>query len=143
MANLRHFEGLEVWKDACALATKVYELTENNERLRRDFGLKDQIRRAAVSIASNIAEGFERSSKREFIYFLYTAKGSAGELRTQLHILREIGYISSAEFDALFTDVMSIAKQLGGFIAYLQNVKMEEEKGKRRREEGRCGRISP
>lgn len=131
MGDLRQFEDLEVWKGACALATEVYELTERNERLSRDFGLKDQIRRAAVSIASNIAEGFERGSRREFIRFLYTAKGSAGELRTQLHILREIGYISGAEFNALFTDVTSIAKQLGGFIAHLkkkEEVRKEEER---------------
>lgn len=74
MVPPRRFEELEVWKGACALAAKVYKLTEKNERLNRDFGLKDQVRRAAVSIASNIAEGFERGSKREFIHFLYTIR---------------------------------------------------------------------
>ncbi len=117
---VKRFEDLEIWQRACDMAAQVYKLTEKNEALKRDYGLKNQIRRAAVSIGSNIAEGFERGSKKEFIHFLYTAKGSAGELRTQLRILREIGYISSTEFEPLLKEVVSLSKQIARFIDYLK-----------------------
>ncbi|PIP40913.1 MAG: four helix bundle protein [Desulfobacterales bacterium CG23_combo_of_CG06-09_8_20_14_all_51_8] len=80
------FEDLEVWKRACNLAVQTYEIMKNC----RDYGLKDQMTRAAVSIASNIAEGAERDSKAEYIRFLHIAKGSAAELRTQVYIVRKI-----------------------------------------------------
>ena len=78
----RSFEELDVWKRACKLAVHAYEILKDC----RDYGLKDQMPRAAISIASNIAEGAERNSKAEYIRFLHIAKGSAGELRTQVYI---------------------------------------------------------
>jgi four helix bundle protein len=126
---VKRFEDLEIWQRACDLAVQVYRLTEENEGLKRDYGLKDQIRRAAVSIGSNIAEGFERGSKREFIHFLYTAKGSAGELRTQLRILKGISYISPEEFEPLLREVVSLSKQIARFINYLEEDLRKEETG--------------
>lgn len=87
----RFFEELEVWKKGCRLAVRVYEALDGF----RDFGLKDQMTRSAVSIPINIAEGAERDSKIEFIRFLHIAKGSAAELRTQAYIAEKIGSISS------------------------------------------------
>jgi four helix bundle protein len=85
------FEDLEIWKRACRLATEVYK----NLKDCRDYGLKDQMTRSAVSIASNIAEGAERNSIKEYRQFLHIAKGSAAELRTQLYIANRIGIINS------------------------------------------------
>ncbi len=121
MARIERFEDLEIWKKACALSTKVYRLTESCRELQKDYGLRDQMRRAAVSIASNIAEGFERHSKKDFIRFLYLAKGSAGELRTQLHIACEIGHISRTDdILLLFEEVLALSRQIGRFIEYLK-----------------------
>ncbi len=89
--SYRSFEELEVWKLGCRLAVRVYEVL----RECRDFGLKDQMTRAAVSISSNIAEGAEGDSKQEFVRFLHIAKGSAAELRTQVYIACKIGIINS------------------------------------------------
>jgi four helix bundle protein len=87
----KSFEELEVWKSGCRLAVRVYEVLKDC----KDFGLKDQMTRAAVSISSNIAEGAERDSKQEFIRFLHIAKGSAAEFRTQVYIAYQIGIINN------------------------------------------------
>jgi len=89
--SYKSFEELDVWKLGCRLAVRVYEVLKEC----RDFGLKDQMTRAAVSIASNIAEGAERDSKQEFVRFLHIAKGSAAELRTQIYIAYQIGIIGN------------------------------------------------
>ena len=93
MATIERFEELEVWKTSIELCTEVYKLT-NTELFSKDFGLKDQIRRSSVSVPSNISEGYERDSKKQFLYFLVIAKGSCGELRTQLKIAQMLNYIS-------------------------------------------------
>ena len=92
MGVIKQFEDLEVWQLSMSLCTEIYALT-NTELFSRDFGLKDQIRRSAVSIPSNISEGFERDSKNQFLYFLAISKGSCGELRTQLTIAYNFNYI--------------------------------------------------
>lgn len=102
------FEDLEVWKRSCRLAVRLYEIL----RECRDFGLKDQMTRAAVSIASNISEGAERDSKKDYIRFLHIAKGSAGELRTQLYIAHKIGYIAEDDMHELVSESKKISKQL-------------------------------
>ncbi|MFC1859662.1 four helix bundle protein [Thermodesulfobacteriota bacterium] len=84
--SYRSFEELEVWKRGCRLAVRVYEVLAQC----KDYGLKDQMTRAAVSISSNVAEGAERDSRQEFIRFLHISKGSAAELRTQVYIARQI-----------------------------------------------------
>jgi four helix bundle protein len=104
------------------LCSDIYKIT-NTELFSKDFGLKDQIRRASVSVPSNISEGFERDSKNQFVYFLVIAKGSCGELRTQLKIARNLNYIVEEEYMAINEKCISVSKQLAGFITYLKNHK--------------------
>ena len=118
--KFNRFEEIEVWKLSRKLVKDVYEIT-NMGIFSKDFGLRDQIRRCAVSIPSNIAEGYERKSKVEFIRFLYIAKGSAGEVRTQLYLAKDINYIDDRTFDELFKKCEEISKSLSGFIKYLQS----------------------
>ena len=102
------FESLEVWKRSSRLAVTTYQTLKDC----RDYGLKDQMTRAAVSIPSNIAEGYERSTNKEFIRYLNIAKGSAGELRTQLYIAKEIGIITKEAMAELVEETMGIAGML-------------------------------
>ena len=91
--RIKKFEDLESWKKARQLTNKIYEATAEGS-FTRDFGLKDQIRRASISILSNIAEGFERGGDKEFLQFLAVAKGSCGEVRAQLYIAVDQGYLA-------------------------------------------------
>jgi four helix bundle protein len=109
------FEDLDVWKRACRLAVKVYESLQNC----RDYGLKDQMTRSAVSIASNIAEGAERNSSTEYIRFLHIAKGSAGELRTQVYIAQQIGIYQNIKAKELVDELKEISSMLQGLIKSL------------------------
>jgi len=86
----------------------------------KDYGFKDQIRRATVSIPSNIAEGHERISNQQFIYFLKIAKGSCGEVRTQLFLGLKLGYISEKEYERLYDSCIVLSKQLSALITYLK-----------------------
>ena len=95
MATFKTFEDIEAWQRSRVLTTSIYKITSQGT-FARDFGLRDQIRKASVSIMSNIAEGFERSGTREFIQFLATAKGSAGEVRAQLYVALDQGYVEQA-----------------------------------------------
>jgi four helix bundle protein len=122
MATYESFEELEVWKLAMDLCTEIYLIT-NFDAFSKDFGLKDQIRRSSVSVPSNIAEGYERDSKNQFIYFLTIAKGSCGELRTQLMIARNLNYIDEKTYVKLADKSTITGKQLGGFINYLKAFK--------------------
>ncbi len=89
--TIENFEDLRVWQKGIELTKKIYVVTSKGE-ISRDFGLKDQLRRAAVSVPTNVAEGFERRSGKEYINFLNIAKGSAGELRSLLRVAREVSY---------------------------------------------------
>jgi len=122
MATYESFEELEVWKLEMDLCTEVYLIT-NQDAFSKDFGLKDQIRRCSVSVPSNIAEGHERDSKNQFLYFLTIAKGSCGELKTQLMIARNLKYIDENTYLQLANKSTLIGKQLGGFINYLKSFK--------------------
>jgi four helix bundle protein len=121
------FEDLEVWKNAKEFAVTLYKSTDEGN-LRKDFGLKDQLRRAGISIVSNIAEGFERNGNKELIQFLSYAKGSAGEIRAQLHIARDLGYLSAEQFEGLMDKVLTISKMLAGFINYIKNSEFKGSK---------------
>jgi four helix bundle protein len=114
------FEDLPVWKNAVELAKEINVLTGMGS-FARDFGLKDQIRRAAVSIASNIAEGFERSNNKEFIRFLYYAKGSSSEVRTQLLIARDLNHLNDEQYANLRSQSRVLAVSIGKLIAYLKD----------------------
>lgn len=109
------FKELKVWQRAKALAVYIYKITDNG-KIARDFGLRDQLRRASVSICSNIAEGDERGSDKDSVRFFYIAKGSLAELITQIDIANEIGYISSDVANYLENESLDIGKMLGALI---------------------------
>lgn len=119
MAGAKGFEELEVWQVARKHCKEIYEVT-NQPAVSQDFGFRDQIRRSAVSILSNISEGFERKGEKQFSYFLGIAKGSAGELRSQLYIALDLNYITVAEFEKLSASVTSISKMLYGLMNYIK-----------------------
>ena len=109
------FKDLIVWKKAKELAITVYKISEDKV-FSRDFGLKDQIRRSAVSIASNIAEGDERGTNKESIRFFYIAKGSLAELRTQIQIAYEIGYLKKQIYENIEAKCEGLGKMIGKLI---------------------------
>ncbi|NQU05779.1 MAG: four helix bundle protein [Calditrichaeota bacterium] len=114
----KKLEDMEVWKRGCRLAVDIYRLTYN-EPLTKDWGLRDQIRRAAVSIPSNIAEGYERNSQKEFKRFLFIAKGSCGELRTQLYIIKKLGLLTFDEIDPLIKECIEISSMLQSLASHI------------------------
>lgn len=116
---IERFEDIEAWKAARSLVTMLYE-TIRGSRLERDFGLRDQMQRAAVSIMANIAEGFDGRSDGEFIRFLGYAYRSASELQSHLYVSQDEGYIDCAAFDRLYGQATLVKKLLGGFIRYLK-----------------------
>ena len=120
MAKIERFEDLEIWKESIQIGVKVYQLCEQTS-LKNDFSAKDQLRRAAVSISNNIAEGFECNNNKVFQKFLTYAKGSAGEVRSQLFLLREIGIIDNKKFEPLNDDLIKLSKGIGGFKKYLKS----------------------
>ena len=117
MAAFKTFEEINAWQNARGLVRDVYAVTRRGD-FAKDHGLKDQIQRAAISICSNIAEGFERRGNKEFIHFLWIAKGSAAEVCSQLHNAIDIGYITEEQFQSLH----DLAKQIGGMIFNLITV---------------------
>ena len=119
MATFKRFEEIESWKTARTLTNRVYEVSRHGE-FARDFGLKDQIRRSAVSIMSNIAEGHDRSGTGEFIQFLAIAKGSAAEVRCQLYIALDQGYIDDQSFAELARVTVDTQCLIGGLMNYLR-----------------------
>jgi four helix bundle protein len=111
--KIEKFEDFIAWQKARKLTSNVYKVTSKGQ-FARDFGLKDQIRRAAVSSMSNLAEGFERVRATEFHQFLSVAKGSCAELRTQLYVALDVGYLSTSEFETLMTQATEVGQVLGG-----------------------------
>jgi four helix bundle protein len=110
------FEDLEVWKRSCRLTVKVYDIFRNS----KEYGMRDQMTRSALSIPSNIAEGAERNSPLEFIRFLHIAKGSAAELRTQLYIAAEIGIIDKSQKNDLKNELVSISSMLHSLVKSIE-----------------------
>ncbi len=120
MAKVNNFEDLEMWKAGCRLTTSVYKMTEIAS-LKKEWALIDQMKRSALSIPSNIAEGFERGSDRDFVKFLWIAKGSAGELRTQLYVAAKLGKVAQKDVKRLIEESRAVSKQISKFITYLLN----------------------
>lgn len=118
MGKFNAFEEIIAWQKAREFNKRIYEVT-NKENFKRDFELVKQIRRASISVSSNISEGFERNSDKEFIYFLYVAKGSSAEIRSQLYLALDLNYITKEEFEELFLNISDISKLLSGLIKYL------------------------
>ncbi|MDQ3685538.1 MAG: four helix bundle protein [Acidobacteriota bacterium] len=123
--KIESFEELRVWQKGIELVKQVYVLTGEGE-FKRDFGLRDQIRRAAVSIPTNIAEGFERASRKEYLLFLKIAKGSAGEVRSLLRVALEVGYLDESSYNQLRDDVMALSRYLSNQIKAIKNTVPEE-----------------
>ncbi|HEX8069131.1 MAG TPA: four helix bundle protein [Pyrinomonadaceae bacterium] len=121
MAKFERFEDIEAWRSARELTKLVYRMTSTGD-FARDFGLRDQVRRAAVSLLSNIAEGFEREGNKEFLRFLSMAKGSCGEVRAQLYVALDQQYITQAQFEAV--SGKAISQMLSGLMKYLRHSEM-------------------
>ena len=129
MAKVERFEDLTSWQKARELNRRVYEFSRS-PAFARDFGLRDQMRRASISVMSNIAEGFERGGDKEFIQFLATAKGSCGELRSQLYAALDEQYLNQAEFDTLHALCLEVSRLISGFMAYLRRSELRGSKFK-------------
>jgi four helix bundle protein len=127
MAKILQFEDIEAWQVARALVNQVYDLSDRGA-FSRDFGLRDQMRRAAVSVVSNIAEGFERDGNKEFAQFLSQAKGSAGEVRAQSYVALDRTYISRSQFDELQGRALQVSRMLSGLMNYLRNCERQGRK---------------
>ncbi len=120
MPTITRFEEIEAWKTARVLTILIYELSGIGE-FKRDFGLRDQIRRAAVSVMSNIAEGFESHTQALFIKYLGQAKASAGEVRSQLYIALDLGYLTEEDFDKLIKLAYQVSGKIYHFMTYLKS----------------------
>ena len=127
MARIERFEDLEIWKLAKDVANQIYDMTSVG-KFSQDYVLRDQIRRAVVSIFSNIAEGFERNGNKEFLQFLSIAKASCGEVRAQLIFARDREYISASQFESIVQNLHSLSNQIGGFCKYLRQSELKGAK---------------
>jgi four helix bundle protein len=127
VANIEKFEEMEIWQLAKTLANQIYDATSTG-KFSQDYVLRDQVRRAAVSIFSNIAEGFERNGNKEFIQYLYIAKASCGEVRAQMSFAKDRDYISQTDFELLYKSLISLSNQISGFIKYLRKSEIKGSK---------------
>lgn len=123
--RVRTFEDLLVWQMGIELVKRVYVLTANGW-FSKDFGLRSQIRRASVSIPTNIAEGFERASRKEYLNFLNIAKGSAGEVRSLLYVALEVGYLRAESYEELREQVMKISAYLFNHRKAIKNASTQD-----------------
>jgi len=131
MATAERFEDLGVWQDARGLVKQIYQASKQRA-FYRDFSLRDQIRRAATSAMSNIAEGFERGTRKEFIQFLNIAKGSNGEVRSQLYVALDQEYLDEKAFESLKQSALSLSRRLSRFISYLESCSSNSRRRKTR-----------
>jgi four helix bundle protein len=120
MSTIQRFEDIVAWRKARELTRLIYVATKDGI-FAKDFGLRDQLRRAAVSVMSNIAEGYERGGDKELIQFLSLAKGSCGEIRSQLHVALDQRYLTEAQFKDLYGRTEEISRLVAGFMSYLKN----------------------
>ncbi len=119
MGKVKQFEDLIAWKKARKLVKAIYYVTSSGT-FSKDFDLRKQIRRASVSVMSNISEGFEREGDKEFIHFLSQAKGSCGEVRSHLHTALDLEYLSIEEFEELAKDSLRTSQVIAGLMRYLR-----------------------
>jgi len=113
--KIDQFEDIIAWQNSRDLTVTLYRIFKDN----RDFGLKDQIQRASVSIMNNIAEGFERGSDADFRRFLFIAKASCGEVRSMLYLAKDLKYVTDSEHRQLVNSAIEISKTISGFIKVL------------------------
>lgn len=134
MPTIKLFEELPVWKDASKFANKIYNLTKKFPK-EENYGLTSQITRATVSIGSNIAEGFDRYSKKDFIRFLIIARGSISEIQNNLYIALDLKYINQNDFQETYALSKDLGKQINGFIKYLRSYDKQNSKANKLNEE--------
>jgi len=118
--TIKRFEDLEVWTIEREMPQNIYDLTRNSA-FARDYGMIDQIRRAAVSVMSNISEGFERGSNKDFARFLFMARGSAGEVRSLLYVSLDQGYIDRGEFESCYKLCIRCSQTIWGLIRHVSS----------------------
>jgi four helix bundle protein len=127
LAKINRFEEILGWQKARELTRQIYSISAS-AAFGKDWGLRDQIRRAAVSVLSNIAEGYERGGDKEFAHFLTVAKGSVGEIRSQLYVALDQQYLSKSQFEALHDQTCEISRLLSGLTTYLQTSELKGPK---------------
>lgn len=119
--KIERFEDIKAWQEARMLAKLIYDAVRFDKGFKNDYKFREQIQSATVSIMSNIAEGFSRRTTKEFIQFLFIAKGSAAEVQSQLYVALDQGYISRQKFEELYSKSDEVARLTSGFIRYLLN----------------------
>ena len=127
MATITRFEDIEAWQHGRELRRSIYACSKAGG-FAKDFALKDQIRRAAISVTANIAEGFERDGNREFIQFLSISKGSCGELQDHLYTALDEGYVTQQRFDELYAKAAEVGGKTGAFMNYLKQSELRGRK---------------
>jgi four helix bundle protein len=123
MATIKKFEDIQAWQKGRELKQAVYQQTKRGD-FARDFALREQIRRAAISVTANIAEGFERDGNREFVQFLSQSKGSTGEVQDHLYTALDEKYISQADFDVLYNQAAEVSRLTASFMNYLRRAEV-------------------
>jgi four helix bundle protein len=131
MTTIKKFEDLEMWKKSRILCNEIFEIIKS-ENFSKDYKLKDQINGSSGSVMDNIAEGFDRGSRLEFLNFLSISKGSAGEVKSQLYRAVDRKYINSNKFDELYSLAEEISKMIGSFMEYLNKSNIKGTKFKSR-----------
>lgn len=119
--TIERFEDIKAWQEARVLAKMIYDAVKSDKGFSNDYKFREQIQGATVSIMSNVAEGFSRRTAKEFIQFLFIAKGSAAEVQSQLYVALDQGYISQQKFEELYSKSDKVARLTSGFIRYLLN----------------------
>lgn len=119
MATFQRFEDIQAWQKAKSLTIEIYRIT-CEDKFSKDYGLKDQIRRASVSIMANIAEGFGRKTNKDFAHFLVQAHGSAAEVQSHLHIALGLNYINQETFSNLYNELDHISRMIMSLCKHLQ-----------------------
>jgi four helix bundle protein len=128
--KIERFEDIKAWQEARVLVGMIHAAVGSDRRFGSDYRFRDQIQAAAVSIMSNIAEGFSRRTTKEFGQFLFIAKGSAAEVQSQLYVALDQSYINQEKFDELYSKSDEVARLISGFIRYLLNKDKPQEPNK-------------
>jgi len=122
MSKIERFEDIQAWQKARKITNSIYRVS-GKDKFKKDFALSDQIRKASISIMSNIAEGFSRETDKEFIRFLTIAKASASEVQSQLYIALDQNYIDKKEFEELYDSLDHCSRQIANFRSYLKGAR--------------------
>lgn len=137
--KIERFEDIKAWQEARVLVKMVYDAVKSNKGSSNDYKFREQIQSAAVSTMSNIAEAFSRRTTKEFIQFLFIAKGSAAEVQSQLYVALDQGYVNQEKFNELYSKSDEVARLLSGFIQYLLKAARQTQKTQRTQETQRTG----